>query len=288
MTAPPTVGDVVGVPRLPKGSCDSHVHVFGPLRLLPPVGDPSLDAPAASLSRMLAMHTALGFDRGVLVQPSVYGEDHRALCHALTVAGPNYRGCAAAAALLRASDGELAALHAAGVRGARFARPGLPSTLGSADTNRVLARLGELGWYAKIQPAAEGLAATLPLFSRSSAPLVIDHMGRPDISRGLDDPSLCALLDLLGRGDVWVLLSFAERLSVAGPPWDDVVPFARKLVEAAPHRCVFGSDWPHVGSSVAPVEDGALLALIWRYAPEGELRQRILVDNPAHLFGLSS
>lgn len=285
MTSSTTVGEAATGLRLPKGACDSHVHVFGPPHLHPPIGDPTLDAPDAGLHRLLAMHAAHGFERGVLVQPSVYGGDHRALCHALSVAGPNYRGCAGAAALLTASDAELAVLHAAGVRGARFARPGLSTALGPGDTRRVLARLSELGWYAKVQPAAEGLAATLPLFARSTAQLVVDHMGRPDISRGLDDPSICALLDLVGRGDVWVLLSFAERLSVKGLPWDDVAPVARRLVELAPHRCLFGSDWPHIGwqGEVLAVEQ--LLNLLWLYAPEPALRQQILVENPAALVG---
>lgn len=273
--------------KLPAGSCDSHVHVFGPAGLHPDVVDPAWDAPDAQIERLLAMHEALGISRGVLVQPSVYATDHRALLRGLRIAGSGYSGCITAKAIVAASEGELAALHAAGVRGCRFSRPGLASSISEAEQPAVLARLAELGWYAKLQPDPTHFAAMLTPFRDVRVPLLIDHMGRPDLRRGEDDPNLLATMRLVEEQGAWVLLTLADRISLDGPPWDDVVPIARALIALAPDRCIWGSDWPHLGSAGAAPDDSALATLLERFAPDHAQRHRILVANPARLFGPS-
>jgi predicted TIM-barrel fold metal-dependent hydrolase len=269
---------------LPAGACDSHFHVFGEEGLRPQVTDPSWDAPDASIHRALDVHASLGIERGVIVQPSVYGTDHRAILQALRVAGPGYRGCVTAKTLVTASDTELAALHEGGIRGGRFSRPGLVSSIAPKDQPRVLARLAELGWYAKLQPDPAGFAAMLEPFWSARLPLLVDHMGRPDLRRGPDDPNLLATQRLLRDADAWVLLTLADRISLAGFPWHDVVPLARSLIDIAPGRCLWGTDWPHLGHGGVPAADNDLSALLSEFAPEAHLRHRILVENPMHLF----
>jgi predicted TIM-barrel fold metal-dependent hydrolase len=110
-------------------------------------------------------------------------------------------------------------------------------------------------------------------------------MGRPDVSLGVKDPNVVATLELLARGNFWVMLSLGEKISKAGAPWDDVLPIARAYIEAAPHRVIWASDWPHPVSKKQPPNDADLLELLYRYAPDRAERQRILVDNPATLFG---
>jgi predicted TIM-barrel fold metal-dependent hydrolase len=269
----------------PAGSCDSHVHVFGPPGLHPTAVDPAWDAPNAGVERLLAVHASLGIARGVLVQPSVYATDHRAMVRALGIAGPGYTGCITAKGVIEATDAELAALHAAGVRGGRFSRPGLASSVAADVIPRALARLAELGWYAKLQPDPRHFADMIAPFHETRVPLLIDHMGRPRLGDGEDDANLRATRHLLADRGAWLLLSLADRISVAGPPWDDVVTVASALIELAPGRVLWGSDWPHLGHQGAAPSDLALAELLARMAPDAALRQAILVDNPARLLG---
>ncbi len=187
----------------------------------------------------------LGFSRGVIVQATTYGADHRIVVDALKLAGPNYRGCANAALFTTASDEDLADLHAAGIRGARFSRQGLGISLSPQEFERALAQVKALGWYVKIQPEASGVAEQVAPFEALDVPVIIDHMGRPDILNWRNDPPSHKVMDLLKRGNFHVMLSLGEKTSKAGPPWADVVPLARAYIEAAPDRIIWGSDWPH-------------------------------------------
>jgi len=117
--------------------------------------------------------------------------------------------------------------------------------------------------------------------------VIIDHMARPDAAEGVREPNVVALCELLARGNVWVMLSLSEKISKTGPPWDDVVPIARAYIEAAPDRIIWGSDWPHPVSVKQPPNEGDLLELLYRFAPDESERRKILVDNPAALFGFS-
>jgi 2-pyrone-4,6-dicarboxylate lactonase len=272
----------------PAGSIDSQFHVLGPLEKYPVRPGAAYQMPSATWEAALRMHKALGIARGIIVQTTTYGADHAVVLDGLAAMGPNYRGCANALVFAEADDAYLDRLDAAGVGGARFSfRKELGAVLSDADFDRAIARIRELGWYAKFQPEKDGIVANLDKIRALDVPVLIDHMGRPDPARGKDDPNLRAVLDLLAKGNVWVMLSLGEKTSKAGPPWDDVVPIARAYIEAAPDRCVWASDWPHPVSLVQPPNDAELLELLYRYAPDEATLQKILVTNPAELFGFT-
>jgi 2-pyrone-4,6-dicarboxylate lactonase len=270
---------------LPPRSCDAQFHVFGPADRYPARAGAAYQMPSATIDKALAMHRVLGIERGVIVQSTTYGADHQVVLDGLAIAGPDYRGCANAAVLAERDDEYIDRLHGAGVRGARFSRQSLGIALSDDELRRSLERARELGWYVKIQPEAAGIAENIAPFEHLETPVLLDHMGRPDPARGADDPSLRKVIELLGRGNFWVMLSLSEKISRSGPPWDDVVPIAQALIEAAPDRCVWASDWPHPVSTKQPPNEGDLLDLLQRFAPDPAVRRRILVDNPARLFG---
>jgi 2-pyrone-4,6-dicarboxylate lactonase len=269
----------------PPRSCDSQFHVLGPREKYPVRPGAVYEMPTATIAAALKMHRALGIERGVIVQPTTYGADHAATLDGLAAAGPNYKGCANAVVFAEANDAYLAKLHDAGVRGARFTRASLGITLEQRDLERAFARTAELGWYVKVQPENDGFAAGAAPYQKLEVPVLIDHMGRPNLARGADDPTPRKVVELLRRGNFWVMLSLTEKLSKAGPPWDDVIPIARAYIEAAPDRVVWASDWPHPVSTKQPPNEADLLEFIFRCVPDAGERQKILVDNPAKLFG---
>ncbi len=269
----------------PPASCDSQFHVFGPPQKYPVRPGAAYEMPSATFEAARRMHQALGIERGVVVQATTYGAEHQVVLDALAALGPNYKGCANAAVFAEKNDAYIERLHAAGVRGARFTRQGLGIALSPAAYDRSIARLRELGWYAKFQPEPAGFIGQAPMFERLDIPVLIDHMGRPDPAAGTRDPGLARLVDLLGRGNFWVMLSLSEKISRAGYPWDDVIPVARACIEAAPDRVIWGSDWPHPVSTRQPPNEADLLELLYRIAPDEGILTKILVDNPARLFG---
>jgi 2-pyrone-4,6-dicarboxylate lactonase len=268
----------------PPLACDSQFHVFGPAERYPVVPGAAYEMPSATVERALYMHSVLGFKRGVIVQATTYGASHENVLDALALAGPGYRGCAHAAVLKERDDAYIAKLHDAGVRGARFTRSGLGASLDAKDIERALARAKELGWFVKVQPEMSGIAEAIKPFRHLDVPVVIDHMGRPDPEAGDADPSLQCVLEMLSEGNTWVMLSLWEKISKQGKPWDDAVRIAQRLVEAAPQRCIWGSDWPHPVSVKQPPNDADVLELLYRTVPDEATLQRILVDNPAQLF----
>ena len=276
-------------PLPPPGSCDSQFHVFGSRERYPVRPGAAYEMPSATWQTAQRLHATLGIERGVIVQATTYGADHAVVLDALAGLngdGPRrYVACANAAVLVERDDAYLQILHDAGVRGARFTRGGLGISFTPAEQTRALARVRELGWYVKLQPEPNGMAEQLDAFAGLDVPVLLDHMGRADPSRGDADPSLRRILELFERGNFWVMLSLSEKISRAGRPWDDVVPLAQRLIAAAPERCVWGSDWPHPVSVKQPPNEGDLLELLYRFAPEPDTRRQILVDNPARLFG---
>lgn len=276
-------------PLPPALSCDSQFHVFGPPEQYPVRPGAAYTMPTATWQLAQALHRTLGIQRGVIVQATTYGADHTVVLDALAGLNGNgprhYVGCANAAVLSERDDAYLHTLHDAGVRGARFTRAGLGISLTPAEQQRAFDRCRELGWYVKVQPEANGIAEQIAAFEHLQIPVLIDHMGRPDLALGDADPGLAKLLELLERGNFWVMLSLSEKTSKQGFPWDDVVPLARRLVRAAPERCVWGSDWPHPVSVKQPPNEGDLLELAYRFAPDAATLRRVLVDNPAAFFG---
>jgi len=272
----------------PAGATDCHAHVFGPAERYPYDGGRSYTPPDASLEAYRHMLDTLGVQRAVLVQPSVYGEDNRAHLDALAEAGPDFRMVAVVGPGV--ADAELEAMHAAGVRGVRLNvvnRMGIgPDTLDLDNLDRLAQRLKALGWHIQVFADPEVLAASEARLARLPIPLVIDHMGHLPGDAGLAHPGGQALLRLVRGGNTWVKLSGAYRVSTfPTPPFADVVPIAQGLIEANPDRMVWGTDWPHPIVNDRPMpNDGDLADLLADWASDENLRQRILVDNPARLY----
>ena len=273
--------------QLPRGACDTHFHVFGPQSRFPFAPErsytPTCDAPKETL---FALHKHLGIERGVVVQSAAHGFDNSAAADLIAARPQRYRGVA----LVRAATStlELARLHAQGFRGARFH---YMDHLGGGDPiEAVLAmapRLADIGWHLQIHLAGARIAELAPALKRSPVPVVIDHMGRIDASRGTQSAEFQALLALMQAKHVWVKVSGAERISRESAPWRDAVPFARKLVAEFGDRTLWGTDWPHPNLAFVP-DDGDLVDLIGDYAPSEAERQRLLVDNPQRLYGFAA
>jgi predicted TIM-barrel fold metal-dependent hydrolase len=271
----------------PAGAIDAQFHVLGPADRYPVRPGAAYEMPTATWEAAQRMHRALGFTRGVVVQTTTYGADHRVVLDGMAALGPGYTGCANALLFEQATDADLERLHAAGIRGARFSfRQALGAVLSREAFDRAVGKLRELGWYMKVQPEQNGIAESAHWFEHLDLPILVDHMGRPDAALGPErDPSIALLRRLMQRGNVWVMLSLGEKISRAGAPYDDVLPIARALIDAAPERCVWGSDWPHPVSKNPPPNDADLLELLYRYVRSERELQQILVDNPSRLFG---
>jgi predicted TIM-barrel fold metal-dependent hydrolase len=274
---------------LPPGSCDCQFHVYGDRQRYPVRhSNPLYEAPDAPLSLATAMHDRLGFGRVVLVQATVYTTDHNLLLDCLNqLTEKRARGVAIIDDSV--SDEELQRLHRAGVRAARF---NFQKRLGLVPSfevfHRSVARIKDLGWFIKIFAGPAEMETVAPEIARCDLPVVLDHMGHLDFGRGVEQPAMKQILAMLERDVLWIMLSNGHRGSAAGYPWDDAVAFGRAFYAAAPDRCIWGSDWPHIGSRGGPMPDDAdLLALLMRYLPDEAAIRKVLVDNPARLFGFS-
>ena len=270
----------------PAGTCDSQFHVLGDPEIYPTRPGAAYHMPSATWERAKHVHDQLGIDRGIIVQTTTYGADHQVVLDGLKALGPNFKGCANALVFAEKDDAYLQKLDDAGINGARFSfRQALGAVLSDDDFKAATDKLRDMGWYMKVQPEQTGIAQHVEKFADVDIPILIDHMGRADASKGVNDENIVALKKQLDRGNVWVMLSLGEKVSVAGAPYDDVVPLAQALIEHAPERCVWASDWPHPVSKKQPPNDADLLELFYRYAPDDATRKQILVDNPAELFG---
>jgi predicted TIM-barrel fold metal-dependent hydrolase len=272
---------------LPAGSCDAHVHVYGPAQRFPFAAERPYTPDDAPIERLQALHRWLGIARAVYVQATVHGHDNAAILDAIARDPQNGRGVA----LVRTDigDAQLHALHAAGVRGVRF---NFIRHLNDMPDPQAVLRLGEriaaLGWHVQLHFSAQDLLAQLPLLRSLQCPYVIDHMGRTPVADGLAQEACQALVALLADPRAWIKLSGPERISAhlargGAFAYDDAVPFARQLLDAAPQRCVWGTDWPHPNVREMP-DDGDLVDLLAHYGGP-EVLQRLLVDNPARLYG---
>lgn len=265
----------------PPGACDSHCHVFGPADKFPYAPDRRYTPPDSPKESLAALHAHLGLSRAILVQASAHGADNRAMLDAIATSGGRWRGVA----ILRAevSDVELARLHRGGVRGVRF---NFVRHLGGAPDldfiTRLQERIGLLGWHLVLHLDAEDLAGYTDFFTRLTIPFVIDHMGRVDAARGIEQEPFRQLLELMRNDLAWVKVSGAERVSGAGKPFHDAIPFARALLECAPDRVLWGTDFPHPNVKWMP-NDGELVDLFARFTPDERLRHKVLVDNPTRL-----
>jgi 2-pyrone-4,6-dicarboxylate lactonase len=224
----------------------------------------------------------------VLVNASCHGTDNRVILDAIAQSAGRYRGVANADDSFTQRDFE--ALHAGGCRGVRFNfvkhLGGMPDM---GEFHRVVERIRPLGWHVDLHFDAGDLVEHAQLLERLPVPFLIDHMGRVPTKAGLEQEPFRRLLALIGSNDrCWVKVSGAERISSAGPPFTDAVPFARALIEAAPERILWGTDWPHPNIARHMPNDGDLVDLVPLFAPEPALQRQILVDNPHRLYGFEA
>lgn len=271
---------------LPAGACDTHAHVFGPACHYPYAPNRTYTPPDAPVGAYLHLHRRLGIARGVLIQPSVYGTDNSLQLDALAylrAQGLAYRGVAVVDADV--SEAELDRLQAGGHCGVRMNLL-FKGGIAWRDVAALAERLAGRGWHLQFLIDVSTFEDLEARVRALPVPVVIDHMGHMPCYKGLADPGFQALLNLLRDGQAWVKLSGAYRMTAQQhPPYDDVAPFAQALIEANAGRCVWGSDWPHPHFSIPMPNDGDLIDLLARWAPDETVRNRILVDNPAALYG---
>ncbi|MDI9275465.1 amidohydrolase family protein [Stenotrophomonas sp. PFBMAA-4] len=269
----------------PPGAVDAHCHVFGPGGVFPYAPERKYTPCDAGKAQLFALRDHLGFSRNVIVQATCHGADNRALVDALQASGGLARGVATVRDTV--SDEELQQLHAAGVRGVRFnfVRR-LVDPKPDAYYHAIIDRIAPLGWHVVVYFEAADLAERWNFFTSLPTTVVVDHMGRPDVSQPVDGPEFQRFVQLMAEhGNVWSKVSCPERLSRVGPPgYADVVPFARHLVERFPDRVLWGTDWPHPNMKDHMPDDGHLVDVIPHIAPTLELQQKLLVDNPMRLY----
>jgi 2-pyrone-4,6-dicarboxylate lactonase len=269
---------------LPRGSCDSHCHVFGPASVFPYSQDRTFTPAEATVEALMALHEHLGIQRAVIVQSACYGSDHSVLLDALERGEGRYRGVA----LIdhRTPRADIEQLHAAGVRGFRVHfLPHLRASLTWEEVAATAALVAGLGWHAEIHVQSDGIVRFADSVLRLPVPAVIDHLGRVDMPEDEDRAASRALLRLLDSGKVWVKTSGIDRVSRQGPPFRDAVALAAELVAHAPERVVWGTDFPHPNIIGDAPDDGLLVDLLADIAPGEPARRRLLVLNPTELFG---
>ncbi|MCW5234949.1 amidohydrolase family protein [Verminephrobacter eiseniae] len=278
--------------QLPAGAVDAHCHVFGPGAEFPYAPERKYTPCDAGKAQLYALREHLGFARNVVVQATCHGSDNRAMVDALRHSGGRARGVASVERSV--SDEQLQALHDAGVRGVRFNFvKRLVDVTPRDELMEIAARIAKLGWHVVIYFEAADLPGLWDFFAALPTTVVVDHMGRPDVSQPVDGPGFGLFLELMRQHPhVWSKVSCPERLSLTGPPalngernaYADVLPFARRVVQAFPERVLWGSDWPHPNLRDHMPDDGLLVDYIAQIAQTPALRQQLLVDNPMRLY----
>ena len=268
----------------PAGAVDAHCHVFGPAARFPYAPERKYTPCDAPKEKLFALRDFLGFARNVIVQASCHGTDNAALIDALDAADGRARGVAVVGSDV--TDDALKSMDDAGMRGVRFNF--LPRLVDAGPKDvylRIAERVARLGWHTVVYLEAPTLEAMTPFLKALPTTVVLDHMAVPDVKKGVDHPQFQRLVRLLDEHKtIWVKVTCPERMSVTGPPYDDVVPFARTLVERFPDRVLWGTDWPHPNMTTHAPDDGALVDMIPKIAPSRALQQALLVDNPMRLY----
>ena len=281
--------------KLPAGAVDAHCHVFGPGAQFPFAPERKYTPCDASRDQLFALRDHLGFDKNVIVQATCHGSDNRALVDALKHSNNRARGVATVKRDVL--DSELQAMHAAGVRGTRF---NFVKRLADFTPRELLLeianRIAPLGWHVVVYFEAQDLPELYDFFTALPTTVVVDHMGRPDVGKPVDGPEFELFVKMMREhSNIWSKVSCPERLSLSGPPalngqqhaYQDVVPFARRLVETFSDRVLWGTDWPHPNLKDHMPDDGLLVDYIPQIATTPELQQKLLVDNPTRLYWAS-
>jgi 2-pyrone-4,6-dicarboxylate lactonase len=269
----------------PRGAVDAHCHVFGPGAAFPYAPERKYTPCDAPKEKLWALRDFLGFERNVIVQATCHGADNSAMVDALRASDDRARGVATVKRGI--SDQQLRALDEAGVRGVRF---NFVKRLVDTAPREVLAEIAQriqpLGWHIVIYFEAQELPELFDFFASLPTIVVVDHMGRPDVGKPVDGPEFELFVKLMREhGNFWSKVSGAERLSRSGPPgYDDLAPFARRIVAEFPDRVLWGTDWPHPNLKSHMPDDGQLVDFIPRIAPTVELQRKLLVENPMRLY----
>jgi 2-pyrone-4,6-dicarboxylate lactonase len=267
--------------KLPPLATDAHCHVFGPGNVFPYAPNRRYTPDDAPKEMLKALHDHLGLTRAVIVQASCHGSDNRAMLDALAWQPELYRGVAIIDR--NTPPTEIPVMHRAGVRGARFNF--VKHLGGSPDMavfENVLRRIKPLGWHVVLHVDAPDIIPLSDMMRGLTLPFVIDHMGRVPAKDGVDQKPLAALLDLAKLDRCWIKVSGSERIDM--PPYDKAIPIARKIVEASPDRVLWGTDFPHPNST-HDADEADLVDLLPKIAPDPVLQKKLLVDNPAKLYG---
>ena len=270
----------------PLGAVDAHCHVFGPGDEFPYAPERKYTPCDAGRDKLFELRDFLGLARNVVAQATCHGDDNRAIIDTLTHSAGRARGVASINGDV--TRDKLARMHEAGVRGVRFNYvKRLVDPKSDAHYRSIIDRIIEFDWHVVVYFEAADLEEKWDFFTSLPTIVVVDHMGRPDVSKSPDGPEFARFLRFMEQGNVWSKVTCPERLSKSGPPtYDDFVPFARTVVEQFPDRVLWGTDWPHPNLNMVGhmPDDGWLVDMIPRIAPTPELRQKLLVDNPMRLY----
>ena len=270
--------------QLPKGAVDAHCHVFGPSPEFPFAPERKYTPCNAGKEKLFELRDHLGFTRNVIVQATCHGKDNRAMMDACRASGGLARGVASVGADI--TKEELSDMHEAGVRGVRF---NFVKRLVDATPKSVFleiaAKIQDFGWSTVVYFEAQDLEDLEPFLQELPGTIVIDHMGRPDVKNGVDHIDFKRFVSLLeNNSSIWSKVTCPERLTVAGPPYDDVVPFYQAIVDRFEDRVLWGTDWPHPNMKSHMPDDGALVDYIPRIARTVQQQEKLLVTNPMRLY----
>ena len=271
--------------KVPAGAVDAHCHVFGPGAIFPFAPERKYTPCDASWQQLFSLRDFLGFERNVIVQATCHGSDNRALVDALQNSHGKARGVATVKPNITLQ--ELQRLHDAGVRGVRFNFvKRLVDAFPKDGLMEVAHKIAPLGWHIVIYFEGQELPEHYDFFASLPTTVVVDHMGRPDVSRSVDGPEFGLFLKLLQENpNIWSKVSCPERLSISGPDkYKDVIPFAKRVVDTFPDRVLWGTDWPHPNMKNHMPDDGKLVDFIPMIATTVELQKKLLVDNPMRLY----
>ena len=268
----------------PPGAVDAHCHVFGPGDIFPYAPERKYTPCDGPTEKLFALRDHLGFTRNVIVQATCHGHNNDALVDALKNARGMARGVASVGPDI--SDEELRIMDEAGVRAVRF---NFLKRLVDATPKEIFLeiadRIAKLGWHIVVYFEAPDLEELTPFLKQLPTTVVVDHMGRPDVTKGVDHPDFQRFINLLAEnGNFWTKVSCPERLTVDGPPYDDVVPFARTIVDRFTDRVLWGTDWPHPNMKSHVPDEGQLVDVIPKIATSEEKQHALLVDNPMRLY----
>ena len=271
---------------LPQGSIDTHVHVFESKYKLSPVR--GYTPPDATLADLKHLHDTLGLDRVVFTQPSIYGTDNSAILDGINNlnGATSNRARGVVAVSLDVTDEELADFDAQGIRGIRLNtdnKGGMP--IGLDKIAQIAERIDGLNWHLEFLFPGQDILDLMPIFTSLKVPMSIGHFAYQPATAGVEAPGFQSLLELMREGNTWMKISGANRVSQTDlPPYDDVKPMAQALIEVAPDRIMWGTDWPHPNKYEVNPNDGDLVNAFGEWVTDESLRRKIMVDTPASFY----